>query len=95
MLCSSHGNHARQRTFGVQMNLGRRPRWARISLALSLALAAIHGAGCSTRAWYEGMKTSAQNECRRRAPGDVDACLSRLNTMSYEEYEKNRLGKQP
>ena len=25
--------------------------------------------------------------------GDSESCLARINTMSYEDYERNRLGK--
>lgn len=50
-------------------------------------------AGCSTKAWYGGMKFAAQNDCRRQPPSEVDGCLPRLNTMSYEEYERSRSGK--
>ena len=49
-------------------------------------------AGCSTKAWYGGMKFAAENECRRQPPGEIEACLARLNTMSYEEYERKRSG---
>ena len=62
------------------------------TLLLSVAVAVIASAGCSTNAWYEGMKFSAQNDCRRRPPGEVESCLSRVNSMTYDEYERKRQG---
>ena len=64
-------------------------------LAVSLAIALVAGGGCSTKAWYEGVRFSAQNECRRQPPGETESCLSRVNTMTYEAYERNRLGQKP
>ena len=58
-----------------------------------LAIAAFAAAGCSTKAWYEGMKVNAQNDCRRQPSRDSESCLARINTMSYEDCERNRLGK--
>jgi hypothetical protein len=62
---------------------------------LSFALAVGAAAGCSTQAWYEGMKFNARNECNRQPPGETESCLRRVNTMTYEEYERNRLGQKP
>jgi hypothetical protein len=64
-----------------------------ISLAFLVTFAVFWVAGCSTEAWYEGMKFSAQDECRRLPPGDRDSCLTRVNTMTYGEYENTRRGK--
>jgi hypothetical protein len=49
--------------------------------------------GCTTAAWYEGMKTGAENECRQQQPGDAQDCLSRVNKKPYEDYEKERSAK--
>jgi hypothetical protein len=49
-------------------------------------------AGCSTKAWYEGMRLRAQNDCRSQPSGEAEQCLSRVNTMTYEDYERKRLG---
>ena len=49
-------------------------------------------AGCTTKAWYEGVKEGAKNNCRSQPPGEVEACLERLNNKTYEEYEKERSG---
>lgn len=51
--------------------------------------------GCSTQAWYEGMKMHAENECRRQPSGDTDGCLARVNRMSYDDYERKRSGQRP
>jgi len=48
--------------------------------------------GCSMKAWYGGVKFAAENDCRRQPPGEIDGCLARLNTMTYEEYERKRSG---
>ena len=67
-------------------------RNARPAAAALLALAA--GAalltGCTSRAWYEGMRTSAENECRKLPSGAYDDCMGRINRQSYEDYEKER-----
>jgi hypothetical protein len=64
------------------------------SLLLSLVLAVGVGTsvGCSTRTWYEGFKFRAQNECHRLPQGEVESCLSRVNSMTYEDYERKRQG---
>jgi len=55
---------------------------------LAFALLAI--AGCSTGAWYEAMKLRAENECNRQPPDERQRCLSRLNTMAHDDYERRR-----
>ncbi|MBK7474184.1 MAG: hypothetical protein IPO58_00270 [Betaproteobacteria bacterium] len=56
------------------------------------ATAMLAAAGCTTAAWYEGMKRSAENECRRQPADESERCLARLNKKTYEEYEKERTG---
>jgi hypothetical protein len=63
-------------------------------LAGFLLLMAWAGGGCTTQAWYEATK-AARNECRRQPPGDSEACLSRVNPLTYEEYERQRSGRKP
>ena len=77
-----------------QASRGRPARGGSALLVVSLALVAL-AAGCTTKAWYEGMRFRAESECRRQPPGDSERCLARLNTMSYEDYDRNRVGKGP
>jgi hypothetical protein len=55
--------------------------------AFSLALSA-----CSTQTWYEAVKGSAENECRKALPSDYERCMSQLNRKSYDDYERERVG---
>jgi len=59
-------------------------------LLLSILLALLPLAGCSTRAWYEGTRASAESECRRQPPGAYEDCMRRVNRQTYEDYEKER-----
>lgn len=63
------------------------------TLLLSALLALLPLAGCSTRAWYEGARASAESECRRQPPGAYEDCMRRVNRQSYEDYEKERTRK--
>ena len=63
-----------------------------IGLALALPFLLL-GSGCSTQAWYEGFKISAETECYKLPPGAAAQCLARLNKMTHEEYEKDRTSK--
>ena len=49
-------------------------------------------AGCAspTRAWYDGLQTSAQANCDKQPPGAREDCLSRLNKATYDTYNKER-----
>ncbi len=60
------------------------------TLLLSALLVLLPLAGCSTRAWYEGSKASAESECRKLPPGGYEDCMGRVNRKSYEDYEKER-----
>jgi len=64
-------------------------------LAVSLVLVALASAGCTTRAWYEAARVHAQNECRRQPSGESETCLSRVNAMTYDDYERQRSGGKP
>ncbi len=66
-----------------------------VPLLLACAMGALMLAGCTNQAWYEGLKLSAQNECRRQPPGELESCLARVNKMSYDEYERMRSGPKP
>jgi hypothetical protein len=57
-----------------------------------LMTAALAIVGCSAQTWYEGVKVNARSECYRQPLGETENCLGRVNTMSYEEYERNRRG---
>lgn len=56
----------------------------------TLALFSLLLCGCSTEAWYEGVKRGAESQCRQANPADSEQCLSRLNTKRYDEYDKAR-----
>ena len=58
----------------------------------SLALCSLLLSGCSTEAWYEGVRRGAESQCRQTNPADPEPCLSRLNTKGYDEYNKARSG---
>ena len=64
-------------------------------LAVFLLLIALAGGGCTTQAWYEAAKVGARNECRRQPSGESETCLSRVNPLTYEEYERQRSGRTP
>jgi hypothetical protein len=46
--------------------------------------------GCSTQAWYESAKISAENQCRQQPPSAIDACMAQVNKTRYDTYEKER-----
>ncbi|HEX4870409.1 MAG TPA: hypothetical protein VFV15_06800 [Moraxellaceae bacterium] len=58
-------------------------------LVLALALAGALG-GCTTEAWYESARVSAEQRCREQPPGAQEECLSRLNQKSYDDYRRER-----
>jgi hypothetical protein len=77
------------------MDLHRYTAWRRTLVMAATVLVAISGAGCSTKAWYGGVRMAAENDCRRQPPSDTQACLARVNTLPYEEYERKRTGQSP
>jgi hypothetical protein len=46
--------------------------------------------GCTTQAWYEGVKMNAQNSCANQPPAAYQECRSRINNQQYDQYEKER-----
>jgi hypothetical protein len=46
--------------------------------------------GCTTQAWYEGVKINAQNSCANQPPAAYQDCRSRINNQQYDQYEKER-----
>jgi len=61
-----------------------------IALVALVASVMLPIAGCTTEAWYEGMKRGAENECRQLPQGESENCLSRVNKKTYREYENER-----
>jgi hypothetical protein len=61
-----------------------------LRLALTLVTIAVATSACSTRSWYDGLQASAASDCNRRPPSERDACIARLNTLPYDQYEKAR-----
>ena len=45
---------------------------------------------CTTQAWYEGVKTGAEQNCRAQPESEKERCATRLNKESYDNYEKLR-----
>ena len=50
--------------------------------------------GCSTQAWYEAARLTAEGECARQAPGAYEKCRARVNQQRYDDYDKARTGMQ-
>jgi hypothetical protein len=47
--------------------------------------------GCTYRAWYEGIKEQQRQNCYKYISQDeIDKCLDRVNSMTYDQYEKAR-----
>ena len=57
---------------------------------LLLATLTLALGGCSTQAWYESVKQSAELECQRQPAGSQQECRSRINRQDYGQYEKAR-----
>ena len=65
------------------------------TLGQTLVLTALYAlTACSTEAWYEGAKRSAEQQCRQQPPNAVDECLGRVNQSRYDRYEKERTTQQ-
>lgn len=47
-------------------------------------------AGCSSQAWYEGLRTRAAQECAQLPGSAYEDCMRRLPTQSYEDDEQQR-----
>jgi hypothetical protein len=71
------------------MNLDRYQNQCLAFIFVTLSLA-----GCSTEAWYEGMKRGAENACYQQPPSETERCLARLNKKTYGECEKERIHSQ-
>jgi hypothetical protein len=67
-------------------------RWPRGLVIVASIAAAVSTTGCSLKAWYGGLQLAAENECRRQPPNEPQACATRLNPLTYEEYERKRSG---
>jgi hypothetical protein len=47
--------------------------------------------GCTYRAWYEGLQERQRMECNEnRGQGEIQKCLDRVNSTTYDEYVKSR-----
>ena len=47
--------------------------------------------GCTYRGWYEGFQERQREACYKNpSQGEVQNCLDRVNSMTYEEYRKAR-----
>lgn len=57
---------------------------------LRVAALAILLTGCSTQAWYEGVRMGSESRCAQQPPGADTACRDRLNKQTYDAYEKER-----
>lgn len=54
------------------------------------ALALLVTSGCSSQAWYEGARLSAEAQCQRQSAGAYEECMARVNRKSYEDYRRER-----
>jgi hypothetical protein len=67
----------------------------KILLKLIWVILSSMAAGCTTQAWYGGINSSAEYQCKHQPQGEIDRCLARLNKLPYQEYRKLRDGDQP
>jgi len=48
--------------------------------------------GCTTEAWYESAKRSAELKCLGLPQSAYEDCMSRVNQKSYQTYKREYLG---
>lgn len=47
-------------------------------------------AGCTMRAWYDGLQSSAAQACQTQPSSERTRCEARLNKQDYDAYEKQQ-----
>jgi hypothetical protein len=58
---------------------------------LVVALSVFAAAGCSSQAWYEGIREGARQQCRQTPDaGAAQDCTDKVNRQSYEGYKAER-----
>ena len=63
----------------------------RMFVLLIVASFCLFGQGCTYRAWYEGFQERQRMECHEnRGSEEVQKCLDRVNSMTYDEYVQGR-----
>jgi len=60
--------------------------------ALILAVSyCLFSQGCTYRAWYEGLQERQRLECNENiGQSEIQKCLDRVNSTTYDEYVKSR-----
>lgn len=61
-------------------------------LVLAAILAASSATGCTSAAWYESGKRSAELKCQGLPQAAYEECMSRAIQQSYDEYQRARSG---
>jgi len=61
----------------------------RLILLPALALAVSTLTGCSSRAWYEGLRAQQRQNCMGLPADQYEACMDQANT-SYDSYQRQR-----
>lgn len=56
---------------------------------LSVLVALVFLAACSSKAVYDNIQINNRDECRKGPPSQYEECIERAN-KSYEEYERER-----
>ena len=63
----------------------------RLVWLLAACTGLVVGQGCTYRAWYEGFRERQRQECyAERGQSEMEKCLERVNSMTYEEYAAGR-----
>jgi hypothetical protein len=53
-----------------------------------LWLAAACLAGCTTRAWYDGLQNSARLACQQQPSAEQERCAARVYRDDYDSYRR-------
>jgi hypothetical protein len=64
---------------------------ARTAVSLLLLCLGVSSQGCTHRAWYEGFQEQQRQQCyKTQNQADIQKCLDRVNSTTYDEYMKSR-----
>jgi len=73
----------------MQVLTTKKAFWLFLSVFLTLCLLSLNQ-GCSYRGWYEGFKERERRQCYDNPDNSaLEACLDRVNSMSYEQYRRS------